>query len=213
MPSTISPRQDTDTMSDESLLARISRGDTEALARLYDRHSRTVFAQALRITGDQELAEDVTHEVFLRVWRRAETFDPTRGRAIAWLLTVTHNYALNELRHPRRRQSPSLERDDEPAWLSLIDPAADTEREACDAEERRLLVHALATLPPPQRDVIVAAFYGGLSHAQIAERQGLPFGTVKSRIRLGLRRLGAQLDWLGPEFGLAVHPRLRESAA
>ncbi|MCC6626249.1 MAG: sigma-70 family RNA polymerase sigma factor [Chloroflexi bacterium] len=213
MPTTIPQRRSPEALSDEALLTDVGRGDREALTRLYDRHYRTVFAQALRITGDRDLAEDVTQEVFLRVWRRAETYDPARGRAIAWLMTVTHNQALNHLRHPHCQQRLPTDGDGATTLLELADPAADTEREAWHAEEQRLLVTALGTLPLPQREVIVAAFYGGLSHAQIAERQGLPFGTVKSRIRLGLRRLGAQLEWQGPELGLALHARAAEPAA
>jgi RNA polymerase sigma-70 factor (ECF subfamily) len=179
-------------VTDEALLFAVARREPTALALLYERRRATVFRQALRIAADPGVAADATQEVFLQVWLRAGQFDPARGAASSWLRAVARNVTLNQV--GRRRKKAVVQRLDDEAAQRLIDGAVDIEEAVCQADRRRAVVAALADLPPSQRTVLVHAFYGGLSHVQIAVRLGLPAGTVKSRIRTGLRRLRESLD-------------------
>jgi RNA polymerase sigma-70 factor (ECF subfamily) len=180
--------------TDETLLTAVARGDRAALDRLYERFAPRIFAHALKIVADRAEAEEITQELFLRVWQRATLYDPARGSAIAWLLGVTHNVAVNYTRRRWARGSAQRLDDETAAARERADPDADVEAEAWAMIQRRELLAALATLSPAQRAAIVHAFYGGLSHREVAERLGLPLGTVKSRILHGLRRLREHLE-------------------
>jgi RNA polymerase sigma-70 factor (ECF subfamily) len=178
-------------ISDEALLIGVARREAAALALLYERRRSTVFRQALQIAADPGVAADATQEVFLQVWLRAGQYDPTRGAASSWLRAVAHNVTINQVGR-RRKQAVVQPLDDETAGR-LVDGGIDVEEAVCAADRRRAVVSALAALSPPQRSVLVLAFYGGLSHSQIADRLGLPAGTVKSRIRTALSRLRESL--------------------
>jgi RNA polymerase sigma-70 factor (ECF subfamily) len=181
-------------VTDEALLAAVARGEDEALALLHQRYARMVFATALRVVADWQEAEDVTQDLFVQVWLRARLFDPGRGRCGGWLRRMAHNLAVNGARRrwaagPVARLTDELDAGDR----QLADPRVDIEEEVWSEAHRRATATALATalpaLPPAQRAVLVAAYYGGLSQVEIAARTGLPLGTVKSRARIGLRRL------------------------
>lgn len=177
-------------VSDEMLLARIVRREEEALAALYDRHSRAAFALARHILRDGETAEDVVQEAFLTLWRRAETYRPERGAVRAWLLTVVRNRAIDVLRSPSRSgpSATATSVDD----LNLVAPD-NPEQDAMRMVEGRVVRAALAELPPEQREVVELAYFAGLAYPEVAERMGIPLGTVKSRMRLALERLRALL--------------------
>ena len=181
---------------DSELVAAIAAGEVGALERLYDRYSALVFSVAVRVLGDRQLAEDVVQEVFLRVWRRPSAYDPGRGRFISWLMSVTRNRAIDEQRRLSRRMR-SEESDEHPAHEApSVDRLDDPQAAVLFSEERRAVREALTRLPPEQRYVIELAYFGGLTQVEIAERTGDPLGTVKTRIRLGMRKLRVSLSGL-----------------
>jgi RNA polymerase sigma-70 factor (ECF subfamily) len=190
-------------VSDETLLARIGAGDPEALAQLYGRHGRAALALAYRVCGEWGLAEEAVQEAFLSVWRRAATYDRARGGARGWLFSVVHNRAVDRL---RRRGAPA-----QPLTDADADGLADTGGPGVWEEvERRLtrgdLERVLAALPPEQRAAIELAYFGGLTAAEIAARAGVPVGTVKGRLRLGLEKMRTLLrspNAEGADVGLA----------
>ena len=174
---------------DTDLLARIVQNDADALDLLYERHSRVVYSLALRMLRSAELAEDVVQETFWRVWRRSATFEGRRGSVASWILGIAHNLSVDELR--RQRARPSLVRDTpgEPILSAIVDAGADVGDLALLNERRRQILKALEQIPADQRLAIEMAYFGGLSQSEIAERLQSPIGTVKTRIRNGLRRL------------------------
>ncbi len=186
------PRRDR-AAEDADLVAAIARGEVEALERLYDRYGALVFSVSLRVLHDHHLAEDVVQEVFHRLWRQPTSFDPVRGRFISWMMSVTRNRALDELRR-RNRRFRSEERDEDPEreiaggdWLD------DPEVGVVLGEMRTVVRAAMTRLPAAQREVIELGYFGGLTQQEIAERTGDPLGTVKTRVRLGMRRLRVAL--------------------
>jgi RNA polymerase sigma-70 factor (ECF subfamily) len=167
---------------DEALLALVARSDNDALAALYDRYGRQAYALALRILRDAALAEDAVQDAFLTVWRTAPSFDRTRGSVSTWLLTIVHRRAVDVVRREDRRRASPL--DDAPV------AAGDATDEAAELREQRVRVRAaLDGLTPSEREALELAYYGGLSQSEIAERLGVPLGTVKSRMFAGLGKL------------------------
>jgi len=161
------------------LMERIQARDTAAFEALYDGYHRLVFGIGLRMLGDPALAEDVTQAVFLKVWTSPESF--RGGSFTAWVSRVTRNRALDVLRSRALRPESEL-----PAELPLDASLDDDVLARLDAERVR---DALATLPPEQRSLIELGFFGGITHQELALRTATPLGTVKTRIRSGLRRL------------------------
>ena len=186
------PRRDR-AAEDADLVAAIARGEVEALERLYDRYGALVFSVSLRVLHDHHLAEDVVQEVFHRLWRQPTSFDPVRGRFISWMMSVTRNRALDELRR-RNRRFRSEERDEDPDREIAGGDRFDDPEVGVILSEMRVVVRAAMTrLPAAQREVIELAYFGGLTQQEIAERTGDPLGTVKTRVRLGMRRLRISL--------------------
>jgi len=180
-------------LSDEALVALVARSDDLALAELYDRHGRVAFGLAFRVLRDRGLAEDTVQEAFLGVWRTAGRFVPERSKASTWILMLVHRRAVDRVRREVRRSVEPLDeaREDpagpsaeEAAWLSL---------------ERSRVREALKTLPDPQREAIELAFYAGFTQSELAERLGVPLGTIKSRIFAGMARLREILQEAIPE--------------
>lgn len=176
--------------TDEDLLRLVAAGESEALAQLYDRYARSAFGLALRLTGSPDRAEEVVQEAFWRIWRGARSFDPSRSKPGTWLLSIVHHQAVDLIRRQRRRP-------DETHDLSLAGEVMDREPDPAESvwrrEQRRMIVAALADLPPLQREAIELAYFGGLSQSAIAERQGAPISTVKTRLQLGLKKLNEAL--------------------
>lgn len=175
----------------------LGRGEIHALEQLYDRYSTLVFSVSLRVLHDAQLAEDVVQEVFLRLWRQPASFDPGRGRFISWLMSVTRNRALDELRRVSRRNRSEDQEEDESSPLDSVattdrmdDPALGAELR----EQREAVRMAMTRLPPEQRRAIELAYFSGLTQAEISDVTGDPLGTVKTRIRLGMRKLRDALD-------------------
>ena len=174
---------------DDRLVAALEARDQRALEVLYDRYGDYVYSVCLRMVGDVQLAEDLTQEVFLRLWRRPDLYDVGRGRFITWLLSVARNRSIDERRSRGRRfryeSPPSLTSEEALAAAST----AENGDAAVLSEERVVIEKALAALPPEQRLAIQLAYFGGYTQQEIARGLHQPLGTVKTRIRLGLQKL------------------------
>jgi RNA polymerase sigma-70 factor (ECF subfamily) len=179
--------------SDPDLAAGLVAGEIDAMDVLFTRYSRLAYSLALRILGDPARAEDVVQDAFVRVWKRASSFDPQRGSLRTWLLTVVRNCAIDNLR------GSSHEREE----LELqIDVRAEGEgsnpwREVSQSLERQAVRDALRVLPGEQRQAIELAYYGGYSQQEIARMVEVPLGTVKGRTRLALEKLCSYLQGRG----------------
>ncbi len=176
-------------LSDEALVALVARGDDPALAELYDRLGRVAFGLALRVLRDERHAEDAVQEAFLTVWRTAAGFRAERAKASTWILTLVHRRAVDLVRREERRRAEPLT--DEPAPEGAAEA---TEEAAWLRFERERVQSALRQLPDVQREAIELAYYGGFSQSELAERLGVPLGTIKSRMFAGLARLRELLD-------------------
>ena len=176
-------------LSDEALVALVARGDEDALAELYDRVGRIAYGLALRVLRDERHAEDAVQEAFLQVWRSAATFRAERAKASTWILTLVHRRAVDLVRREERRQVDPLTDD------SAVGVAPEgTEEAAWLRFERERVQTALKQLPDVQREALELAYYGGFSQSELAERLGVPLGTIKSRMFAGLSRLHELLD-------------------
>jgi RNA polymerase sigma-70 factor (ECF subfamily) len=179
--------------TDDDLMAGLIARRITALEQLYDRYSALVFSVSLRVLYDWQLAEDVTQEVFLRLWQRPESYDPTRGRLLSWLMSVTRNRAIDERRKLSRRVRSE---DGEEPLLTLrdLDARDDPVLGLALAETRAVVRKAMQSLPPAQRQVVELAYFGGLTQTEIADKTGVPLGTVKTRVRLAMRKLRDALE-------------------
>jgi RNA polymerase sigma-70 factor (ECF subfamily) len=177
-------------LADDALVAGLAIDDADALTAFVRRFQSKVFGIAVSVTHDPALAEDVSQEAFLRAWRSAATFDAMRGSVSAWLLTITRNAAIDAVR--ARRSIPT---DHEAldqlvhAVLSRADVDDATAESATTAVEARRAVARLGAIAPEQARAVVLAVLGGCTAQQLSEREGIPLGTAKTRIRVGLRRL------------------------
>jgi len=168
--------------SDEQVLEAVGRGDDDALGELYDRFGRLAYGLAYRILRDQSLAEDAVQEAFLAVWRSADGYKRERAKPSTWILTVVHRRAVDLVRREERRRGEPLESAPEPATGPI-------DEEASLRDRRAAVQAALQNLPGEQRQALELAYYGGLTQAELAERLGVPLGTIKSRMFAGLGRL------------------------
>jgi RNA polymerase sigma-70 factor, ECF subfamily len=175
---------------DAEAMRRIREGDEAAIGELYDRYSPVALGMALKIVRDEGEAEDVVHDAFVAVVERADQYRPERGSVVAWLVTTVRNLALDRARRRiRRAQITDDELRHEPA-----EPIADPELLSWLEAERRAVRKALDALSPAQRSTLEIAFFEGLSYPEIAERESVPLGTVKSRAARALAALRAVLD-------------------
>jgi RNA polymerase sigma-70 factor, ECF subfamily len=183
---------------DAVLLARVRAGDDRALSAVYDDHAGLVFGVARRVTRDEQLARDITQEVFTYLWELPDRVDLTRGSLRAYLAVVTHRRAVDEIRRNERRvrtesAAPVIEVEDGPE-AGVVEAAA---RQWC----RSRLADGLAQLPAEQRAAVKLAYFDGLTYKQVARALGIPEGTAKSRLRLAIARLRALL---GDEIRSAI---------
>lgn len=178
--------------ADALLVARMARGDRDALALLYQRHAPRLLALALRVLGDRTEAEDVLHDVFLEAWRNAASYSAERGAVSAWLALRTRSRSIDRRRSPARSRAVSLEGSGRP---EPADPMSDPSR----TQDHGRLGQALSVMSDDEREVILLAYFEGLSSSEIAERIGRPIGTVKSRTRTAIAKLRAHLMPEGKE--------------
>ena len=184
-------REKAERLADEELMPLVGRKDPEAFEVLYDRHGGAAYSLAYRIVGDRAAAEEVTQEAFISVWRSGARFDSTRGSVRSWLLSVVRNRAIDFLRS-RAGKAPKLDFDDE-AVLEQRQATELTEEEALRRETAAEVRGALGNLPGEQSKVIELAYFGGFSHSEISRILGLPMGTVKGRMRLGMEKIRGEL--------------------
>ncbi|MFN0145062.1 MAG: sigma-70 family RNA polymerase sigma factor [Dehalococcoidia bacterium] len=174
-------------------MAAIVSSDEAAFAVLYDRYVDLVYSASLRVLGDTQLAEDATQDIFVRLWRRPETFVAERGRFLSWLMSVVRNRAVDELRargRRRRREGGGAGPAEEDAMAALPSAEGDDPITAAQLHEEQVMVRgALGHLPREQRLALELAYFGGLTHQEIAVTLHEPLGTVKTRIRLGMQKL------------------------
>ncbi len=186
---TLKRREDDDRAVDVVLMRRIAGGERDALAALYARHGGVAFAFARRMLQDEHDAEEAVQDAFVSVWRRAGTFRPEAAAPRTWLLTIVRNRCVDVLRRRRGDAATApLDEAQPEAFENELWP--EVWKRHCGAAVRS----ALGALPPDQREAIELGFYGGYSHSQIAERLALPLGTLKKRMRSGLKRLRTLLD-------------------
>ena len=176
--------------TDEELVGRLAAGaDAAALSELYDRYQAAMYGLAMRITNDAALAQDAVQEAFVGVWRNAARYSEGRASVRTWMMSIAHHRAIDIVRR-RRPTSPLPEIEEANEALTVPDVWREVAR-AADAREVRA---ALDTLPAPQRQAIELAYFSGLTQTEIAERESVPLGTVKSRVRLGLGALRRVLE-------------------
>jgi RNA polymerase sigma-70 factor, ECF subfamily len=175
---------------------RMDLSDPAAFARLYDEHSGSVYGAALRVLGNPATAQDVAQDVFLRLWRDPGRFDARRGDLGAYLRLMARSRAL-DLWRTAQAAGRATDRMKIAAGRDVPRPEEQPAVQAESGERRRTVRAALGTLPPPQREAVVLAYWGGLTADEIARRAGVPVGTAKSRVRLGLQRMRAELERIG----------------
>jgi RNA polymerase sigma-70 factor, ECF subfamily len=177
-------------LADEELMQLVQNGDARAFETIYDRHGGAAFSLAYRMVGSRAAAEDVTQEAFLSIWRSRLRYQPERGSVRSWVLGIVHHRTIDALRrnlvHERRRTSSE-------GMEERFEAPERTDVEVARREEAASVRAALETLPEQQNQVIELAYFGGFTHTQIAEMLGLPIGTVKGRMRLGLDKLQRRL--------------------
>jgi len=183
---------DAPSADDDTLLSAIQGRDQAALAELYDRYGRLALGVAYRILGERGVAEDVVQEAFLNVWRKASGYQSGRGSVRTWLLTIVHNLAIDRRRGRYRRELSDVQIDEVAFGLTTDDE--DLFASVSGAIDAAQVQAAIAALPAEQREPIVLAYFGGLTHQEIAARTATPLGTVKSRMRLGLQKLRVALE-------------------
>jgi RNA polymerase sigma-70 factor, ECF subfamily len=177
-------------LADEDLMGLVREGDARAFEAIFDRHGGAAFSLAYRMCGRRAMAEDVVQEAFLSLWRSGARYDRARGSVRSWVLGVVHNRAIDALRRGIVREGRDV------GVEGLAERLAAPERtdvEVARREEARAVRSVLGELPVDQRRVIELAYFGGFTHSQIAEVLGLPVGTVKGRMRLGLTKMRMSL--------------------
>jgi len=181
-------------IADREMIERIGRGDQSAFSALYDRLSRPLYSLALRMLGDAGDAQDALQDVFLQIWSRAATYNPEQSTVFSWTVLLTRSRVIDRLRSRKRRlrvvDSAIGDEDADVADASTTESAADT---ADKNDEAARVRSVLNNLPSEQREAIELAFFGHLTHHEIAARLGEPLGTIKARIRRGLLKLRERL--------------------
>ncbi|HEX5913638.1 MAG TPA: sigma-70 family RNA polymerase sigma factor [Rubrobacter sp.] len=172
-------------LADEDLISLVEAADAEAFATLYDRHSRAAFSLAYRMMGERQASEDLTQDAFLKVWRAASSYRADRGSVRAWLLSIVRNCSIDQIRSQasRRRTQERIE-----ASAPRSQPS-EAFSEAWRNSQRQQVREALSTLPPEHFKILELAYFSGYTHVELSDLLGLPLGTVKGRMRLGLKKI------------------------
>ena len=178
-------------LADEDLISLVETSDAEAFAALYDRHSRATFSLAYRMMGERQAAEDLAQDAFIKVWRGAASYRAERGSVRTWILSIVHNRGIDQLRsHASRRRTQDKIEADAPR-----SQPSEAFAETWKNTQREQVREALNTLPQEQLKILELAYFSGYTHVEIAELVGLPLGTVKGRMRLGLKKLRGLPVW------------------
>jgi RNA polymerase sigma-70 factor, ECF subfamily len=177
-------------LTDEDLISMVEAADADAFATLYDRHSHAAFSLAYRMMGERQAAEDLAQDAFLKVWRSASSYRAERGSVRTWILSIVHNRGIDQIRShaSRRRTQDKIEASTPRSQPS--EAFAQTWRNS----QRDQIREALDTLPPEQLKILELAYFSGYTHVEISELLRLPLGTVKGRMRLGLKKIRDYFD-------------------
>ena len=188
-----SPRSARETLW-RDYLSHCASGDQSALTALYDESGSLVYSVAFRLLGDAADAEEVTMDVYTQVWRNAaNNYEDSRGSVASWLITLARSRAIDRI----RSRSGRLQKETAlPETFDLPSEGVSPERHTEQTQRRRQVMRALESLPPEQREVVRLAFYGGLTHSELATHLGQPLGTIKTRLRIGMMKLREQLTAL-----------------
>ena len=172
-------------LADEDLISLVEAADAEAFATLYDRHSRAAFSLAYRMLGERQASEDLAQDAFLKVWRGASSYRADRGSVRTWILSILHNRGIDQIRSQasRRRTQDKIE-----ASAPRSQPS-EAFAETLRNSQRDQVREALNTLPPEQLKILELAYFSGYTHVEISDLLRLPLGTVKGRMRLGLKKI------------------------
>jgi RNA polymerase sigma-70 factor, ECF subfamily len=172
-------------LADEDLISLVEAADAEAFATLYDRHSRAAYSLAYRMMGERQTSEDLTQDAFLKVWRGASSYRADRGSVRTWILSIVHNRGIDQIRSQasRRRTQERVE-----ASAPRSQPS-EAFAEAWRNSQRDQVREALNTLPSEQLKILELAYFSGYTHVEISDLLDLPLGTVKGRMRLGLKKI------------------------
>jgi RNA polymerase sigma-70 factor, ECF subfamily len=172
-------------LADEDLISLVEAADAEAFATLYNRHSRAAFSLAYRMMGERQASEDLTQDAFLKVWRSASSYRAERGSVRTWILSIVHNRGIDQIRSQasRRRTQDKIE-----ASAPRSQPS-EAFAETLRNTQRDQVREALDTLPPEQLKILELAYFSGYTHVEISDLLRLPLGTVKGRMRLGLKKI------------------------
>ena len=175
------------------MVEQMAQGNHSALSQLYDQTSGILYSLALRIVRNTEDAEETLHDAYLRAWRYASAYSDQRGSVLSWLVLMTRTSAIDRLRATKRHNSAhSLDE-----YYDAESPLASPENEVVSNQKAHRIRIAMRELSPEQKEAIELAFFGGLSHSELAEHLGVPLGTIKTRIRSGLQRMRGSLEDLG----------------
>jgi RNA polymerase sigma-70 factor, ECF subfamily len=177
-------------LADEDLISLVQTNDAEAFAVLYDRHSRTAYSLAYRMMGERQAAEDLLQDAFLKLWRAAGSYRAERGSVRTWLLSIVHNRGIDQLRSSASRRRTQEKVEASAPWVQPSEAFAQSWRNA----QREQVREALKSLPEEQLKVLELGYFSGYTHVEIAELLDLPLGTVKGRMRLGLKKIKDYFD-------------------
>jgi RNA polymerase sigma-70 factor, ECF subfamily len=177
-------------LADENLISFVGQGDAEAFTTLYDRHSHAAFSLAYRVMGERQAAEDLAQDAFLKLWRSATSYRPERGSVRTWLLSIVRNRGIDQIRSQasRRRTQEKIEA------LAQRSQPSEAFAETWRNSQRDQVREALNTLPPEQLKILELAYFSGYTHVQISELVDVPLGTIKGRMRLGLKKMRDYVD-------------------
>jgi RNA polymerase sigma-70 factor (ECF subfamily) len=186
-------------LTDEHLMLMLQQRDPVALGHLYDRHCGIVKSLSMKVVHNEAEAEDLLQEIFMEIWNRAAGYDPAKGKPLGWIVTLARRRAIDRLRkcqsHCRAEDRLRDEVEQQPgAWTT------DPEEDFVMADIREMLLKLLKTLPEAQQQAIDLAFYKGMSQREIAAHTGIPLGTIKTRLELGLKKLTTALKDYEGEF-------------
>ena len=194
-------------MDDAELFGRLAAGDQRALESLYEQFGGSMYAVAFRVSRSERLAQEAVQDAFMAVWQDPRRYDPARGSVGPWLLTLARYKAIDAV-----RREAAVKRQTHEADLELVEAPDDVHDEVWKSLRRERLNEAIASLPDDQRRALTLAFVEGLTHVEVAEREGVPLGTAKTRIRTALLRLRSQME---PEIGDGAirPPAIREQGS
>jgi RNA polymerase sigma-70 factor (ECF subfamily) len=179
-------------LTDKDLISHVGQGDAQAFATLYERHRRAAYSLAYRMMGEKQAAEDLLQEAFLKLWRGAASYRAERGSVRTWLLSIVHNRGIDQLRSlaSRRRMQEKIE------TSAPKSQPSEAFTQSWRNSQRGQVREALKSLPSEQLNVLELAYFSGYTHVEIAELLDLPLGTVKGRMRLGLKKIRHYFDGL-----------------